>query len=241
MSARPEPRRPPLPRRPVRRAAPRGEARAGVLALVLCGALIAGVIVPYVRDRLPAPPAASSASVQSFSAPPLAQRNLPAPAAPVPPQATPAPSYPPDPVQARARQTLATLADTCAFWQREVAAGRNGSAMRDDACQRLQRFAAEQRLALPGNTVAAAGLPAAAVSRRIEVSAAPTVAVHDCAAWGPGSIAYRDCRQRERARLDAWCRQLNRDADRLGGEARQTALDWREAVCSAAERYTVMR
>ena len=62
-------------------------------APVLCGVLIAGVIAPVVRDRLPS----------------LAPH--------VAPQAAPAL---PDPARARVQQTLATLAETCAFWKPET-------------------------------------------------------------------------------------------------------------------------
>lgn len=197
--------------------------------------LLTGTLLPQNLVTLRPPPAATGTAAHPPAAtPPYPALVDTASAAVRPAIAAPAP---PAIDAERTRATLARLADTCTFWQREVAAGRSGSAMRDDACLRMQQFAAEYRLTAPASSAPAPSRSQATAQRDEHVQ----IAVDDCRAFGSGSIAFRECRHRERARLDDWCRQLRQRSDRLDGEARQTALALREAVCSAADRYLVMR
>ena len=120
---------------------------------------------------------------------------------------------------------------------------------------------AETAAAILPDAAAAAPPPAAAASRQAPPRAssveegdasqaesdaepallsAPFIYVDECDRFGPGTSGYRDCRQREKDRLQETCQRLTEQRPVLRGEAYRAVDMRRQAYCLAYERYRIV-
>jgi hypothetical protein len=106
------------------------------------------------------------------------------------------------------------------------------------ACQEMAAYAREHGFTVPAITGRAPSLPSEThnTSPRHRVS----IYVNECNAHTYGSVAYRQCRAREKRRLTNECQALRNRLEYETGASREPLLARTSTTCSAAERYRIV-
>lgn len=171
------------------------------------------------------------------------------PLPPPPPSDTPAlPSIEPSPAPLTPAQLTPAQLDAL---RAECVADIRSAQLGDSAEGACARFEAASRSAAgtQGSALVSPGsktrtLPRPTPTRRPTPRPTSTVvAVNDCAGWGYGSIAYRECRAKEKARLVRICQSWSEQAGRPGvtGRELQHARSRSRAWCKAERDYRIVQ
>lgn len=198
-------------------------------AFLLVGTTL-GLIVWQWQQRPPVTGRLSPVPTPHPSPPPLLPRPLPTAATiDPPPEPTPAPV------------DLDALRAAC------VAEARSGGPPSRDPDRACQRYAEASRTAVvppaPGPTRRASAPTARPPAPAPRPPAGLRAPVRDCAARvAPGSIAYRECRADESARLWKACRDWEQRRDRLNLDPAvyAHAAEQAQAYCFEARRYRIV-
>jgi hypothetical protein len=209
-----------------------------VRLLILAG--VAAIIFNAIQRqqiRAPAPPAAipeSQAPAPAPARPPETRRSTVPPPSSMPPPRREAP---------RSRDTprgdpnvLRTLTDTCRYWTQENTRGQFDG-HQQTSCEKMVRYAREFGMAIPS---IAGPNPQHSPTTRGSTSTI-RVPVDECERFSYGSINYRQCRASEQRRLTEYCNALRAQREAARGEHYQTLSRTMQAVCSAADRYQIVR
>lgn len=135
---------------------------------------------------------------------------------------------------------LGQLAETCRYWTSQPTSPV-AAAHRESACRDMVQYAQAHGLPVPAVGVSAArgsgatNTPVSGGANRV------LVAVDEYGRFPLGSIAFRECRAREKNRLLEWCRRLESRLDHASGDSRERLLAQTSAVCLEARNYDIVR
>ncbi|MCG6872728.1 MAG: hypothetical protein LJE84_10590 [Gammaproteobacteria bacterium] len=144
------------------------------------------------------------------------------------------------PAADQAARELEELRRICSYWTDRLHSDSSAATMRDAACGRMRDHANRFGLSAPG--VDPPRAPRLTQRRRPPVSRPRyPLKLEACQRHNPGSIAWRDCRSRERERLHQNCLAYgSRAASAQGGAYLADMRGWQRAYCDAYARYETL-
>jgi hypothetical protein len=133
---------------------------------------------------------------------------------------------------------MRTLIDTCQYWVTENTNGQYWG-NQQMACQEMVTYAREHGFPVPAITGRAPSLPSE--SHNTSPQHRVSIDVNECNAHTYGSVAYRQCRAREKRRLANECQALRNRLEYETGASRESVRARASATCSEAERYRIVQ
>jgi hypothetical protein len=131
------------------------------------------------------------------------------------------------------RAVLRKLIETCQYWTNSDVGGRHAG-HRTVACNEMRTYASRHGYELSGSGPATPALQVQVPTPSYQIP----IYVNQCS--GYGSIRYRDCRSREKKRLEKLCGAFRERLELASGSDRDRLRRSATAACTEADRYAVV-